>query len=126
MLTNQILLAHSIVFDRGGEFVKKFANMVIEDYRIKRKPMTKKNPQVNAIIERIHQTVGNSLRTLNKQDIDKKEPLLGILAAVMFAIIATYYITTQAIPAQLVFGRDAVLNTVFQANWKYVEIASKH
>ena len=38
----------------------------------------------------------------------------------MFAIRSTYHTTTQATPSQLVFGRDAILNTVFQANWKYI------
>jgi hypothetical protein len=27
---------------------------------------------------------------------------------------------TQATPAQLVFGRDAILNIKFNANWKYI------
>ena len=38
----------------------------------------------------------------------------------MFGLRATYHTTTQATPSQLVFGRDAILNTVFQANWKYI------
>ena len=38
----------------------------------------------------------------------------------MFAIRATYHTTTQAMPAQLVFGRDAILNTRFIANWKLI------
>jgi protein associated with RNAse G/E len=28
--------------------------------------------------------------------------------------------TTQATPAQLVFGRDAILNTTFDMNWKII------
>jgi hypothetical protein len=39
----------------------------------------------------------------------------------MFAIRATYHTTLQATPMQLVFGRDALLNTVFEANWKYIK-----
>jgi protein associated with RNAse G/E len=38
----------------------------------------------------------------------------------MFATHATYHTTTQATPAQLVFGRDAILNTKFEADWKYI------
>jgi protein associated with RNAse G/E len=38
----------------------------------------------------------------------------------MFATRATYHTTTQATPAQLVFGRDAILNTKFDANWKLI------
>jgi hypothetical protein len=38
----------------------------------------------------------------------------------MFALHATYHTTLQATPMQLVFGRDAMLNVQFQANWKLV------
>jgi protein associated with RNAse G/E len=52
--------------------------------------------------------------------LDEEDPWSGILAAVMFATRATYHTTTQATPAQLVFGRDAILNTKFEADWKYI------
>ena len=39
----------------------------------------------------------------------------------MFALRATYHTTTQATPMQLVFGRDAILNTTFQANQQYIK-----
>ena len=39
----------------------------------------------------------------------------------MFAIRATFHTTLQATPAQLVFGRDAILNTTFEANWKLIK-----
>ena len=42
---------------------------------------------------------------------------LGILAAAMFALRSTYHTTLQATPAQLVFGRDSVLNIQFDADW---------
>ena len=38
----------------------------------------------------------------------------------MFATQATYHTTLQATPAQLVFGRDAILNTKFDANWNLI------
>jgi hypothetical protein len=38
----------------------------------------------------------------------------------MFAVRATYHTTLQAMPAQLVFGRDAILKTVCEANWKLI------
>ena len=110
-----------IIFDRGSEFMAEFATMVVKDYGIKKKPITKRNPQANAVLERIHQTLGNILRTLDKNNLDEEDPWSGVLAAAMFALRATYHTTTQATPAQLVFGRDAILNTVFQANWKYIK-----
>ena len=110
-----------IIFDRGSEFMAEFATMVVQDYGIKRKPITKRNPQANAILERIHQTLGNIIRTVDKDSLDDQDPWSGVLAAAMFALRATYHTTTQATPLQLVFGRDAILNTIFEANWKPIQ-----
>ncbi len=39
----------------------------------------------------------------------------------MFALRATYHTTLQATPTQLVFGRDAMLNVKFEANWQLIK-----
>ena len=104
----------------------EFAKMVTEDYGLKRKPITKRNPQANAILERIHQTLGNIIRTSDKTNLDEENPWQGILSAAMFALRSTYHTTTQATPAQLVFGRDAILNTQFEANWRYIQQRKQH
>ena len=39
----------------------------------------------------------------------------------MFALRATYHTTLQASPALLVFGRDAILNTQFEADWQLIK-----
>ena len=109
-----------VTFDRGTEFMAEFSAMLVNDYGIKKKPITKRNPQANAIVERVHQTIGNMIRTFQVQDLDEKDPWAGILTAVAFAVRATVHTTTQATPMQLVFGRDAVLNIQFQANWKWI------
>ena len=112
-----------LVFDRGSEFMAEFSKIVVEDYGIKRRPITACNPQANVIIERVHQTIGNIIRTLEPQNqpLDEESPWDGILAATMFAIRATFHTTLQATPSQLVFGRDAILNTTFEANWKQIK-----
>ena len=38
----------------------------------------------------------------------------------MFAVRATYHTTLQATTAQLVFGRNAILNIKFDANWNLI------
>jgi len=113
---------NQIVFDRGKEFMGEFARMVENDYGIKRKPTTTRNPQANSIIERIHQTIGNMIRSfqIGQIEINEEDPWTGVLAATMFATRATYHTTTQATPAQLVFGRDAILNIKFDANWRLI------
>ena len=108
-------------FDRGSEFMAEFAEMVTNDYGIIRKGSTVRNPQSNAVIERVHQTIGNILRTFPKTMLNRDNPWGGILAATMFAVRATYHTTMQATPAQLVFGRDAILNTKFEANWTLIK-----
>ena len=65
----------------------EFAKMVRNDYGIKTKPITTRNPQANSIIDRIHQTIANMIRTFQMHDakIDETDPWSGILAATMFA-----------------------------------------
>ena len=87
----------------------EFAKMCHNEYGLKRKPITTRNPQSNAIIERIHQTIGNIIRTFDVSNIVNNDPWSGILAAIMFAVRATYHTTLQASPMQLVLGRDATL-----------------
>lgn len=98
----------------------EFKEMVKNDYGVRTKPITARNPQANAILERVHQTIGNMIRTFELQHSDDPDALDGMLAATMFAVRATYNTTTQSTPAQLVFGRDAILNTRFEANWKFI------
>ena len=112
-----------MTYDKGTEFMGDFAQMIQDDYGIKKRPITKRNPQANAIIERIHQTIGNMIRTfeITEQEVDESDPWSGLLSAVMFATRATYHTTLKATPMQLVFGRDAILNTTFEANWKNIK-----
>ena len=81
------------------------------------------NPQANAMIERVHQTIGNIIRTFELQEnyLDEEDPWKGILSATAFAIRATYHTTLQKSPGQLVFGRDMIFNIKHQANWEYIK-----
>ena len=88
----------------------EFSKMCHNDYGLKIKHITTRNPQSNAIIKRIHKTIGNIIRTFDVSNIVNNDPWSGILAATMFAVRATYHTTLQASPMQLVFGQDAILN----------------
>jgi transposase InsO family protein len=47
-------------FDRDSEFIcKDFQSMIKKDYGIEGKSITVRNPQANAIVERVHQVIGN-------------------------------------------------------------------
>jgi hypothetical protein len=78
----------------------EFAKMVKNDHGLKLKPITTRNLQANAIVERVHQTIGNIIRTFNVQSMDSDDPWTGILAAAMFVVRATYHTTLQASPMQ--------------------------
>ena len=112
-----------ITFDRGSEFIgKDFQQMIREDYGIKGKPITVRNPQANAIVERIHQVIGNIIRTFELEDnyLEEDDPWKGILSATAFAVRSTFHTTLQNSPGQLVFGRDMIFNIKHTANWEYI------
>ena len=82
-----------ITYDQGIEFLShKFKNILIEnEYDIKTKPDSPCNPQLSAIIKRIHQVLVNLVRTYNKQEtyIDDADTWTVILVAVAFAVRST-------------------------------------
>ena len=113
-----------VTFDRGSEFIgKDFQQMIKNDYGVKAKPITVRNPQANAIVERVHQVIGNIIRTFELENnyLDEKDPWKGILSATAFAIRSTYHTTLQKSPGQLVFGRDMIFNIKHAANWKIIQ-----
>ena len=104
------------IHDNGGEFIgEEFQKMLIK-HNIKDVPTTVKNPQANAICERMHQTVGNMLRTLiyeqhpphNEEEC--YDLLDSALASAIFALRATIHTTLGTTPGALAFHRDMLLN----------------
>jgi hypothetical protein len=89
---------------------------------VKKKPITTRNLQANAIDERVHQTIGNIIQTfeLHENCLNEDDPWKGILAATAFAIRATYHTTLQKSPGQLISGRDMIFNIQHTANWEFI------
>jgi hypothetical protein len=108
-----------VVYDHGSEFKRHFRNLLL-DYDVKASPTTAKNPQANAMVERIHLVIQNMLRTkdLNNHIYDYHDPFGEILSSVAWAVRSSYHTIKQATPAQLVFGRDMIMPIVYSANWK--------
>ena len=67
--------------------------------------------------------MGNIIRTfhLNKIKLDIDNSWEGILSAVIFAVQSTVHTTLGAMPIQLVFDQDAILNILHKANWKLIK-----
>jgi hypothetical protein len=112
------------IHDNGGKFIGPEFQLLLEGCCIKDVPTTSKNLQANAICKRMHQSVGNVLRTLlhgqppqqltgarAKDFIDKA------LATTMHAIRVGIHSTLGSSPGSLVFNRDMFLNIPLIANW---------
>ena len=102
--------------------------MCVNDYGIKRKIISTQNPQANAIVECMHQTLRNLIWSFELQDnpyIDMDDPWLGILAAAAFAMCSMYHTTLCAMPGQLIFGRDMILNMQYLADWTAIKVCKQ-
>jgi len=109
------------IHDNGGEFTGWPFQLVLQQTQIKDVPTTVKNPQSNAICERMHQTVGNVLRTLlhahRPTNVQEATELVDTaLATTMHAIRSTVHSTLQMSPGALVFHRDMLLNLPLHAD----------
>ena len=74
------------------------------------------------MIEHAHLMLGNLIWSFELQNnlyIDMDDPWLGILAAALFAMHSTYH--TTICMAQLIFGRDMILNMQYLADWTAIK-----
>ena len=107
-----------IIYDNGSEFKLHFEHLC-ESYGIKRKPTTVKNPQANAILERVHQVLGQMLRTseLDMADSVSPDDVDVFLDNAAWAIRSTYHTVLKASPGAAIFGRDMLFDIPFVADW---------
>jgi hypothetical protein len=111
-----------IGFDNGGEYKNVFEELV-NKYGIKKKNSTPFNPQYNGIIERVHLTLNDSLRTveMDGREMDEKDHWGTFLSSAAYAIRSTFHTTLKATPGQLVLGRDLVLPKKIMTDWGAIE-----
>jgi transposase InsO family protein len=112
-------------YDQGGEFIGFHFQRMLQRHNIHGRPTSSKNPQANAICERMHQTIGNTLRAMINLN-----PPIGInnaaqmidaaLAKCVFATRAALHSALQASPGSLVFGRDMILDIPVIADWEFI------
>jgi len=113
-----------ITMDKGREFAKEVSETLENEHGIKRKIITSCNPQSNSMIERCHKTLHNMIRSAQIKDRRHLDSLLGfkgVLAACRKAMNSAVHTTARAMPTQLVFGSDAMLNASFQADWQFIK-----
>ena len=122
------------VHDKGGEFIDREFQWLLEMFSIKDicSTSTSKNPQSNAICERMHQTVENVLRILvhsnptnNMSSV--KDIVDDALATAMHAMRTTVATTLGIAPGgALVFSRDMFLNVPLIAEWQAIARNREH
>ena len=71
------LLPSKVIVDRRNEFLAEFREMIINDYGIMVKLIIPRNPQANSILERVHQIIGNILRTFKVQNMVLNDKIHG-------------------------------------------------
>ena len=103
------------VHDKGGEFIGHEFQWLLEMFSVKDVQSTAKNPQSNSICERMHQTVGNVLRTYlhgnPPSNVTQARDIVNqALATAMHDMRTTITTTLGSLPGALAFSRDMFLN----------------
>jgi hypothetical protein len=94
-----------IGFDNGGAYKNVFEELV-DNYGIKKNNSTQFNPQSNVIIERVHLTLNDALRTseIDGREMDKKDPWGPFLSSAAYAMRSTFHTTLKATPFMADWG----------------------
>jgi hypothetical protein len=78
-----------------------------------------KNPQVNGILECVHQVLGQMLCTAELDMADSVTPndVDVFLDNAAWAICSTYHTVLKASQGAAIFGRDMLFDIPFMADW---------
>jgi transposase InsO family protein len=115
----------TVIHDQGTEFTGFDFQNYLHLHGIEPRSISAKNPQANAVCERMHQTIGNSLRvlvTLNHPfNINDAEQLVDTaIANAVYAHRCSYHGTITATPGSLAFHRDMILDLPMQADLQLI------
>jgi hypothetical protein len=116
-----------IIYVNGSEFKLNF-EYLCETYATKRRPTTIKNPQANAILEHLHQVLGQMLRT---SELDMAETITPdnvnvFLDNAAWAICSTYHTVLKTSPGAAIFGCNMLFDIPFIADWNKIGDYRQH
>ncbi len=117
--------------DKGGEFIGQNFQWILGIFSIKDVCLTSKNPQSNAIFERMHQTVNNVLRTLVHTNppcnmTQARDIIDDALATAMHAMQTIIATNLGSSPGALAFARGMFLNMPLIADWQAITRICEH
>ena len=121
----------SCIYDQGNEFLGYQFQQYLHHYNIYSEVSTVKNPQSNAVAERLHQTVTNILcSTLYATPPDNQleaELLVDTaLQKATYAMRATVHTTLKVTPGSLVYQHDMILNIPVVADLLDITARTQH
>jgi hypothetical protein len=103
-----------IICDNGNEFKLHF-KALCESFGIKHKPTSVKNPQANAILERVHQVITVMIHTseLDMTNTVETKDIDAFLTDAAWAVGSTYHTVLKASPGAAIFDWDMLFNIPF-------------
>ena len=96
---------------------------MLASYGITPKPTTVKNPRANTVVERMHLTAGDMLRTMTFEGENWELILHKTLQSVSWAIRSTLHSTIGHSPGQLVFSHDMIMQNKVFIDWEKIRSA---
>ena len=113
-----------IGFDNGSKFKKEFSNLCANT-GLKKKKRNISNPQLNTILERVHQVLEEGLRVFNldnkKIDLNVNDLFKDYLTAVVYVIHSVYHQTHGHSLVQLVCSHDMFLPINRKIDWEAIK-----
>jgi hypothetical protein len=109
-----------VVYDNGTEFTGQEFQELLDSYGIKPVATTVRNPKSNGVIERVHLTMGDMLRTMTFSGADWFSDMQRALDAVAWAVRTTINPLIKHSPCHLAFNQDMIFRRAVQVDWNNV------
>jgi hypothetical protein len=106
-----------VVYDNGTEFTGYEFQELLQSYGIKAVSTTVRNPRSNGVIERVHLTMGDMLRTMTFSGSDWFQDMQRALDSVAWAIRTTVNPNIKYSPCHLAFSQDMIFRQAIQIDW---------
>jgi hypothetical protein len=109
-----------IVYNYGSEF--KLFETLCESNGLKHKPTSVKNPQANAILKRVHQTIMAMRHTaeIDMANTVNESDIADFFTNAAWAVCSTYHTVLKTSSGAAIFGRDMLFDVPFLADWSKI------
>ena len=113
------------IYNNGKEFVGMEFQELLESYVIRGVPTTVKNPQSNGVVECMHLTLADMLRTMKVEVEDDcpiriNDAINTMLQSTVWSLHTTISTVTSVSPGISIFGRDMIFNFKLRVNWDQI------